>query len=59
MEALKLQKKYPQFSQEDVMQLISKFHEMDVDDKGSLDRAVVLRGVQDQERVSYLSLIHI
>ena len=53
MEALKLQKKYPQFSQEDVMQLISKFHEMDVDDKGSLDRAVVLRGVQDQERVSY------
>ena len=53
MEAIKLQRKYPHISQEEMLGLIGKFRQMDVDEKGSLDRAVVLKGVQDQERATY------
>ncbi|KAI3626420.1 hypothetical protein CBS9595_001781 [Malassezia furfur] len=53
MEAIKLQRKYPQFSQEEMMSLINKFHQMDVDGKGSLERQVVVKEVQDLEKASY------
>ncbi|WFD29234.1 fimbrin [Malassezia sp. CBS 17886] len=53
MEALKLQRKYPQFSQEEMMGIMSKFQQMDIDDRKSLDRQVVLKEVQDDERASY------
>ncbi|WFD02897.1 fimbrin [Malassezia obtusa] len=53
MEAIKLQRKYPQFSQEEMMSLINKFHQMDVDGKGSLDRQLVVKEVQDLEKASY------
>ena len=35
------------------MSLISKFKQIDVDDKGSLERQVVVKEVQDLERASY------
>lgn len=38
MEAIKIQRKYPQFSQEEVMSLVSRFKEMDVDSKGSITK---------------------
>ncbi|CAH7667074.1 fimbrin [Phakopsora pachyrhizi] len=38
MEAIKLQRKYPQFSQEEVMGLVSKFRDMDIDGKGSITK---------------------
>ncbi|WFD45602.1 fimbrin [Malassezia furfur] len=53
MEAIKLQRKYPQFSQEEMMSLINKFHQMDVDGKGSLERQMVVKEVQDLEKASY------
>ncbi|KAI3628086.1 SAC6 [Malassezia furfur] len=57
MEAIKLQRKYPQFSQEEMMSLINKFHQMDVDGKGSLERQMVVKEVQDLEKASYDQLI--
>lgn len=38
MEALKLQRKYPQFSQQEVMGLVSRFRDMDIDGKGSISK---------------------
>lgn len=35
------------------MSLINKFHQIDVDDKGSLERQVVVKEVQDMERATY------
>lgn len=35
------------------MSLINKFHQMDVDGKGSLERQVVVKEVQDLEKASY------
>ena len=53
MEAIKLQRKYPHISQEEMMSIISKFKQMDMDDRGSLDRQVVMKEVQQQEHASY------
>jgi hypothetical protein len=53
MEAIKLQKRYPNFSQEEMMSLISKFKQIDIDDRGSLERQVVLKEVQQLENASY------
>ncbi|KNE96511.1 fimbrin [Puccinia striiformis f. sp. tritici PST-78] len=38
MEAIKIQRKYPQFTQEEVMSLVSRFKDMDVDSKGSITK---------------------
>lgn len=35
------------------MSLINKFHQMDVDGKGSLERQMVVKEVQDLEKASY------
>ncbi|WFD05260.1 fimbrin [Malassezia vespertilionis] len=64
MEAIKLQRRYPDLyvvtrrklmcsSQEEMMSLIFKFKQIDVDDKGSLDKQVVVKEVQEIERASY------
>lgn len=53
MEALKLQRRYPQFSQEDMMGLMNKFRQIDVDDKGHLDRQTVVKEVSEMEKASY------
>lgn len=53
MEALRLQRRYPQFSQEDMMGFMAKFRQLDVEDKGSLDKQTVFKEVSDLERVSY------
>ncbi|EGG08564.1 uncharacterized protein MELLADRAFT_47787 [Melampsora larici-populina 98AG31] len=49
MEAIKLQKKYPQFSQPEVMSLVSRFKDMDIDGKGSITK---------QEAITALSSGH-
>lgn len=36
-----------------MMSIISKFKQIDIDDRGSLDRPTVLREVQQLESVSY------
>lgn len=53
MEAIKLQRKYPQFSQEEMMGLISRFRGMDVEEKGSIPKQDVIKAIQDQGEASY------
>ncbi|WFD33883.1 fimbrin [Malassezia cuniculi] len=53
MEAIKLQRRYPQFSQEDMMALMNKFRQIDVDDKGYLDRQTAVKEVSELEKASY------
>ncbi|SJX65371.1 probable SAC6-actin filament bundling protein, fimbrin [Sporisorium reilianum f. sp. reilianum] len=53
MEAIKLQRKYPQFSQEEMMGLISHFRTLDVEEKGSIPKQVVIKAIQDQGDASY------
>ena len=50
MQALKLQKKYPDL---DVLSLQDQFRRLDVDDKGYLDEASVIKAAQQSERQSY------
>ena len=50
---LKLQKKYPQFDQGTIFQLQDAFRKLDVDDKGYLDEATVIKATQNSERQSY------
>ncbi|GAC77464.1 Ca2+-binding actin-bundling protein [Moesziomyces antarcticus T-34] len=53
MEAIKLQRKYPQFSQEEMMGLISRFRTLDVEEKGSIPKQDVIKAIQDQGDASY------
>lgn len=53
MEAIKLQRKYPQFSQEEMMGLISRFKTIDIDDKGSIDKQNVMKAIQESGEASY------
>ncbi|SNX87647.1 probable SAC6 - actin filament bundling protein, fimbrin [Melanopsichium pennsylvanicum] len=53
MEAIKLQRKYPQFSQEEMMGLISRFRNLDVEEKGSIPKQDVIKAIQDQGDASY------
>lgn len=53
MEAIKLQRKYPQFSQEEMMGLISRFRGLDVEEKGSIPKQDVIKAIQDQGDASY------
>ena len=50
MQAIKLQKKYPDL---DVLDLQNQFRRLDVDDKGYLDEASVIKATQQSERQSY------
>ncbi|BFZ61081.1 fimbrin [Saitoella coloradoensis] len=50
MNAIKLQRKFPQFTQQDVFQLINDFRNIDVDDKGSIDQQTIIQAVSKTER---------
>jgi plastin-1 len=46
MEALKLQKKYPQVSREEMLELVSKFNAISTDTPGRVDKNSVLQSLQ-------------
>ena len=50
---LKLQRKYPQFQQNEIFQLQDAFRKLDVDDKGYLDEGTVIKATQQSEKQSY------
>ncbi|KAJ9621622.1 fimbrin [Taxawa tesnikishii (nom. ined.)] len=53
MNVLKLQRKYPQFQQNEIFQLQDAFRKLDVDDKGYLDEGTVIKATQTSERQPY------
>ncbi|KAI4738379.1 fimbrin [Aureobasidium sp. EXF-12298] len=53
MNVIKLQRKYPQFDQNEIFQLSNAFQNMDVDDKGYIDEATVIKATQNSERQPY------
>ncbi|KAB8068988.1 calponin homology domain-containing protein [Aspergillus leporis] len=53
MNVLKLQRKYPQFDQGEIFSLQDAFRKLDVDDKGYLDEATVIKATQQSERQPY------
>ncbi|KAK5148952.1 calponin homology domain-containing protein [Cryomyces antarcticus] len=53
MNVIKLQRKYPQFQQQDIFGLQDAFRKLDVDDKGYLDEATVIKATQTSERQPY------
>ncbi|PWO00777.1 hypothetical protein FA09DRAFT_344892 [Tilletiopsis washingtonensis] len=53
MEAIKLQRKYPQFSQQEMMALIQRFHQIDVEDKGSVGKQDVIKAITDAGDATY------
>lgn len=48
-----LARKYPQFDQNEIFQLSNAFQNMDVDDKGYIDEATVIKATQNSERQPY------
>lgn len=50
---LTLSRKYPQFDQNEIFQLSNAFQNMDVDDKGYIDEATVIKATQNSERQPY------
>ncbi|KAI9858248.1 MAG: Fimbrin, actin-bundling protein [Vezdaea acicularis] len=53
MNVIKLQRKYPQFQQNEIFGLQESFRKLDVDDKGYLDEATVIKATQQSERQPY------
>ncbi|MCJ1352699.1 MAG: Fimbrin, actin-bundling protein [Icmadophila ericetorum] len=53
MNIIKLQRKYPQFQQNEIFGLQDAFRKLDVDDKGYLDEATVIKATQTSERQPY------
>ncbi|KAF2760051.1 fimbrin [Pseudovirgaria hyperparasitica] len=53
MNVIKLQRKYPQFDQGAIFGLQDAFRKLDVDDKGYLDEATVIKATQTSERQPY------
>ncbi|WWC59627.1 uncharacterized protein I303_102186 [Kwoniella dejecticola CBS 10117] len=53
MQALKLGKKYPDLKQDEIFDLINKFNQIDVDDKGSVDKATVISALQSNGEADY------
>lgn len=68
MQAIKLSKKYPEFKQDEVFDLINKFQcvgcnsssnkltrgrQIDVDDKGAVDKATVISALQASGDADY------
>ena len=48
-----LYRKYPQFQQNEIFTLQDAFRKLDVDDKGYLDEATVIKATQQSERQPY------
>lgn len=46
-------RKYPQFQQDEIFGLQDAFRKLDVDDKGYLDEATVIKATQQSERQPY------
>ena len=46
-------RKYPQFQQQDIFGLQDAFRKLDVDDKGYIDEATVIKATQTSERQPY------
>ncbi|CAG8590782.1 995_t:CDS:2 [Ambispora gerdemannii] len=54
MNVIQLTKKYPQFSQQDIFDLIAQFNKVDLEGVGSIEQKDALKAVQDMgERASY------
>ncbi|KAM0277290.1 hypothetical protein ACHAQH_005880 [Verticillium albo-atrum] len=53
MNVLKLQRKYPQFPQDQIFGLTDAFRKLDVDDKGYIDEATAIKATQTSERQPY------
>ncbi|KAL9047115.1 MAG: hypothetical protein Q9214_000230 [Letrouitia sp. 1 TL-2023] len=53
MNVLKLQKKYPQFQQNEIFSLQDAFRKLDIEDKGYIDEATVIKATQQSERQPY------
>ncbi|KAH8784895.1 fimbrin [Diaporthe sp. PMI_573] len=53
MNVLKLQRKFPQFQQNDIFGLADAFRKLDVDDKGYVDEATAIKATQTSERQPY------
>jgi Ca2+-binding EF-hand superfamily protein len=48
-----LHRKYPQFQQNEIFSLQDAFRKLDVEDRGYLDEATVIKATQQSERQSY------
>ncbi|EPE10010.1 fimbrin [Ophiostoma piceae UAMH 11346] len=53
MNVLKLQRKYPQFPQNEIFDLSNAFRKLDVDDKGYIEEATAIKATQTSERQPY------
>ncbi|KAF1354096.1 hypothetical protein EJ07DRAFT_182732 [Lizonia empirigonia] len=53
MNIIKLQRKYPQFEQGEIFGLQDAFRKLDVDDKGYIDEATVIKATQQTEHQPY------
>ncbi|RAL06217.1 fimbrin [Aspergillus ibericus CBS 121593] len=53
MNVIKLQRRFPQFEQSEIFTLQDAFRKLDIDDKGSLDEATVIKATQQSERKPY------
>ncbi|KAL2071370.1 hypothetical protein VTL71DRAFT_12605 [Oculimacula yallundae] len=53
MNVIKLQRKYPQFAQDEVFGLQDAFRKLDIDDKGYIDEATAIKATQTSERQPY------
>jgi len=53
MNVIKLQRKYPQFKQEEVLAFSNAFSQLDTEDRGYLDEATVIKATQNSERQPY------
>lgn len=50
---LKFHRKYPQFEQSEIFSLQDAFRKLDLDEKGYLDEATVIKATQQSERQPY------
>ncbi|KAG9078005.1 hypothetical protein FRC06_005322, partial [Ceratobasidium sp. 370] len=53
MQAIKLQRKYPQVSQEDMFDLINKFNALDTDTPGAVSKSSAIAALQASGEGSY------
>ncbi|CAN6630895.1 fimbrin [Trichomonascus vanleenenianus] len=53
MNVLKLQRKFPQLSQEEVFGLVDQFQRIDIEDNGYVDKQTVVKAVSDSGEASY------
>lgn len=53
MQAIKLSKRYPEFKQDEIFDLINKFKQIDVDERGSVDKAQVISALQSSGEADY------